>query len=82
MRNEDKYSFPHLARLLGRWKAGDTLADLDRAFGTEEHLVGKCEAAREFVLRIIPELTYNFGLPGQVFRALAAELDAPRPGVE
>jgi hypothetical protein len=82
MRNEDKYSFPHLARLLGRWKAGDTLADLDRAFGTEEHLVGKCEAAREFVLRIIPELTYIFGLPGQVFRALAAELDAPRPGVE
>jgi hypothetical protein len=53
--------------------AGDTLADMERAFGTQERLIGKCEAAREFVLRIVPELAYIFGLPGQVFRALAAE---------
>ena len=53
--------------------AGNTLADLDRAFGTEEHLIGKCKTAREFVLRIVPELAYIFGFPGQVFQALAAE---------
>jgi superfamily II DNA/RNA helicase len=67
-----QYAFPYLVRLLGYWMAGNTLADLERAFGTEEHLVGKCETAREFVLRIVPELAYIFGLPGQVFRALAA----------
>jgi superfamily II DNA/RNA helicase len=68
-----QYALPHLVRLLGCWMAGDTLADMERAFGTQERLIGKCEAAREFVLRIVPELAYIFGLPGQVFRALAAE---------
>ena len=68
-----QYALPYLVRLLGCWMAGNTLADLDRAFGTEEHLIGKCETAREFVLRIVPELAYIFGLPGQVFQALAAE---------
>jgi hypothetical protein len=53
--------------------AGDTLADMERTFGTQERLIGKCEAAREFVLRIVPELAYIFGLPEQVFRALAVE---------
>jgi hypothetical protein len=67
-----QYAFSYLVRLLGCWMAGNTLADLERAFGTEEHLVKKCETAREFVLRIVPELAYVFGLPGQVFRALAA----------
>lgn len=68
-----QYAFPILARLMDRWMAGDTLADLERAFGTEERLIGKCEAAREFVLRLVPELTYIFGLPAQVFRASTAE---------
>ena len=76
-----QYALPHLVRLLGCWMAGDTLADMERALGTQEHLIGKCEAAREFVLRIVPELAYIFGLPGGL-SALAAELDAPRPGVE
>jgi superfamily II DNA/RNA helicase len=68
-----RYALPYLVQLLGRWMAGDTLADIERAFGTQEHLIGKCETAREFVLRVVPELAYAFGLAGQVVRALAAE---------
>jgi superfamily II DNA/RNA helicase len=74
---QGQYALPRIVLLLGRWMAGDTLADLDRAFGTQERLIGKCESAREFVLRIVPELAYIFGLPGQVFQALAAENGEP-----
>lgn len=68
-----QFAFPHLVRLLERWMAGATLTDLELAFGTQEHLIGKCEHSREFLLRIIPELTYIFGLPAQIFRTQAAE---------
>lgn len=59
--------------LLNRWMAGDTLAELERLFGTPEHLIKSCEKARSFVLKIVPELAYICGLPQQVFRALIAE---------
>jgi hypothetical protein len=57
--------------------AGSALVDLERAFGTIEHRIGKCEAAREFALRIVPELAYIFGLPSQVFRALMVDRGTP-----
>lgn len=59
--------------LLNRWMAGDTLAELERLFGTPEHLIKSCEKARSFVLKIVPELAYICGLPQQVLRALIAE---------
>jgi superfamily II DNA/RNA helicase len=68
-----RYASARIFGLLSRWMAGDTLADLERIFGTQEHRIGKCEAAREFVLRIVPELAYIFSLPAQIFRALVVE---------
>jgi superfamily II DNA/RNA helicase len=70
-----RYAMPVLMRLLGRWMAGATLVEIEREFGTAEHRLGKCEAAREFALRLVPELAYLFGLPAQVFRAQQAEAD-------
>lgn len=67
------YASLHIFHLLERWMAGDTFADLELAHGTKSHRIGKCESTREFVLRIVPELSYIFGLPGQVVRALTAE---------
>lgn len=59
--------------LLDRWMAGDSLAQLEGMFGTPAHRIGKCEAAREFVLRVLPEIAYIFGLPAQIYRALSLE---------
>ncbi|MFM0363053.1 DEAD/DEAH box helicase [Paraburkholderia sediminicola] len=67
------YAVGHIFSLLNRWMAGDTLADMERAFGTKEARIGKCEAAREFVLRLLPEISYIFSLPAQIFRAIAIE---------
>jgi hypothetical protein len=72
-----QHAAPLIFLLLSRWMAGSTLADLERAFGTPEHRIGKCEVAREFVLRVVPELAYIFGLPSQVFRALMADRGTP-----
>lgn len=75
--NEDgergNYAIPYMLKLLACWMAGNSLADLERAFGIENHRIGQCKNAREFVLRIVPELSYIFSLPGQVFRALTTE---------
>jgi len=67
------YAVGRIFSLLDRWMAGDTLADMERAFGTKEARLGKCEAAREFVLRLLPEISYFFSLPAQIFRAIAIE---------
>lgn len=49
--------------------AGDALVDIERAFGTQQSQLGKCETAREFVLRLVPELAYVFALPEQILHA-------------
>jgi superfamily II DNA/RNA helicase len=66
-----------LKSLLQEWMAGGTLADLERSFGTPEPKLGKCEAARVFVLRVVPDLAYVFGLPGQIVRARVTDPNAP-----
>ena len=64
------YALPLISKMLTCWMAGDTLEDLERVYGTTEQKIGKCESAREFVLRIVPELAFIFGTPAQIFRAL------------
>jgi superfamily II DNA/RNA helicase len=75
MSDQEKGAFaaPILFAVLERWMAGDSLAALELIFGTKEKKVGKCETAREFVLRIVPELAYVFSAPAQILRALREE---------
>jgi hypothetical protein len=68
---------PLLFSLLDRWTQGGTLADLERTFGTKESKIGKCETARGFALRVVPELAYIFNVPAQVLRALLADRGEP-----
>jgi hypothetical protein len=68
-----KHAAEILFPLLELWMAGHTLASIEASTGTPIHKVGKCEFAREFVLRIIPELSYIFGLPNQIFRAITVD---------
>lgn len=61
-----RYALTWVARLLSLWMDGYPLTELERTIkGTSDGL-GKCEKAREFVLRVIPELTYIFSLPAQI----------------
>jgi hypothetical protein len=68
-----EYAAPRLFALLEGWMQGQTLGEMEHAFGTNLDQVGKCESAREFVLRVVPELAYLFSAPAQILRALQAE---------
>lgn len=65
-----KYAAPRLMTLLDSWMTGGTLKDIEVLFGTKPNRLGKCESAREFVLRLLPELAYIYSLPAQIVRAL------------
>lgn len=69
---------------LKSWMAGLTLSEIELALGTKKPgVVGKCELARDFVLRIIPELAFVFTLPLQVVRAAkkGTEQEGNLPGL-
>ena len=64
------YAVAKFERLLPAWMAGATLAVLEQVAGTTADRLGKCETAREFVLRIVPELAYLFEILPQLYTML------------
>jgi hypothetical protein len=58
--------------LLPLWMQGATLAKLELALGTPIASLRRCEKAREFVLRIVPELAYVYSLLPQLYVMLFA----------
>ena len=65
---------PILSRLTRLWINGRPLRELEVAFGTDEDKLKFCENARRFVLRVVPDLSYLFGLPALLqARAQATE---------
>ena len=72
------YAVQEFERLLPSWMAGATLAALELVAGTAPNRLGKCETAREFVLRIVPELSYLYGILPQLYATLfAIESEVP-----
>lgn len=70
-----QYILNYATAPLRSWMAGSTLAEIEIAFGTEVTKLGKCESARDFVIRIVPELAFVFGLPLQIIRAMKKGTD-------
>jgi Helicase conserved C-terminal domain len=64
------YAVTAFEHLLPAWMAGATLAALEQGAGTAAGRLGKCETAREFVLHIVPELAYLFGILPQLYTRL------------
>lgn len=64
-----RFALPVLSALLSDWMEGKPLVELERTFGTPDNRIRRCHKAREFVLRLVPELAYLFALPEQVVRA-------------
>jgi hypothetical protein len=65
-------------QLLPLWMQGATLATLEQSLGTPLTRLGRCEKAREFALRIVPELAYVYSLLPQLYATqFMFEMEAP-----
>jgi hypothetical protein len=76
------FAVPILSNLLARWMEGATLAAIESAYGTSMYRLGYCEKAREFVLRIVPELAYLYGLLPQLYSKLFSVPTTPPTALE
>lgn len=70
-----RYVLEYAAKPLSLWMRGATLAEIEVALGTKPEKLGRCDAARDFVLRMVPELAFILGLPAQVVRAIRKGTD-------
>ncbi|MBE4398838.1 DEAD/DEAH box helicase [Vibrio parahaemolyticus] len=48
--------------LLMLWMQGASLRDIELRIGTPEQRLSKCNKAREFVIRVVPEIAYTAGI--------------------
>ena len=66
------YALPLLNRLVHLWMIGRPLRDLEVALGVDPEKLKTCDGARKFVLWIVPELAYVFGVPALLKQRAAA----------
>ena len=78
-----RYILNYAKEPLRLWMAGSTLVEIERLFGTEASKLAKLDNARNFVLRVVPELAFVFGLPLQILRAMkkGTEEESALPGL-
>jgi antiviral helicase SKI2 len=72
-------ALPLLTKLTRLWLRGRPLSELQLAFGTSADKLKTCVDARKFVLRVVPELAYLFGIPAFLIQnRLAVEGGPPK----
>lgn len=78
---EEKSSLvlPALKKLVRLWMRGKPLKVLEKALGTDPDKLKTCDGARRFVLRVVPELAFLFGLPALLHERAQVGLDEPEP---
>lgn len=78
---EEKAEFvlPILRRLVWRWMRGDPLCDLEVDLGTDPTKLKTCDGARRFVLRVVPEFSFLFGLPALLHERAQIGREEPEP---
>lgn len=64
-----QWAIPKLRELLRMWMEGKSLVDMEMSPVVGSAASEKCKFARIFVLRVVPELSFIFGLPEQFTRA-------------
>lgn len=78
-RERSKVALPLLTELTRLWLAGKPLSELQLAFGSDADKLKTCVDARKFVLRVVPELAYLFGIPAFLIQnRLALEGGIPK----
>src|SRR3546814_20895173 len=63
--------------LLPLWMSGVPLRELEAAFLPSGKKLGRCEYARHFVSRIVPDLAFIAGLPTRLLTARAKAAEEP-----
>ena len=66
---------PILKEMTWLWMKGKPLSELEAATGTEEGKLKTCDKARRFVVSIVPDLAYLFGLPALLHERAQATSD-------
>lgn len=72
-----KAALPYLKKLTKLWMQGKPLSDLELALDTPADKLKTCIGARKFVLRVLPELSYLFGVPALLRQRQSADDDEP-----
>ena len=70
-------ALPYLKKLTKLWMQGKPLKDLELALDTPADRLKTCIGARKFVLRVLPELSYLFGVPALLRQRQSAADDEP-----
>lgn len=68
-----------LAKLVWLWMRGEPLRELELALGTAPDKLKTCDGARRFVLRVVPEFTFLFGLPALLHERAQVRKEEPEP---
>lgn len=70
---------PVLGKLIWLWMRGDPLREMELALGTKAAQLKTCDRARRFVLRIVPEFAFLFGLPCLLHERAQVSASVPEP---
>jgi hypothetical protein len=65
--------------LLPIWMSGAPLCKLEAAFLNRNDRLGRCEHARHFVLRVLPDLAFMAGLPARLLTVRAKQAGDQSP---
>jgi superfamily II DNA/RNA helicase len=68
-----------ISLLLPLWMSGVPLCKLEAEFLARADKLGRCEYARHFVSRIVPDLSFLAGLPARLLAARAKQSADPAP---
>lgn len=63
------FAIPKLLPLLEAWMAGKPFTAMEKVFAPSLKKLNKCENSRDFVLRVLPDITYIASLPELVRRS-------------
>ncbi|WP_423186934.1 DEAD/DEAH box helicase [Alishewanella sp. d11] len=64
--DQSRYFESTVIRVLVLWMEGANLKEIELAIGTPERRLGKCKKAREFVIRVVPEIAYTAGILSRI----------------
>lgn len=68
-REKGQWAIPRLQELLLMWMEGRSFVEMEVSQAIGASSAGKCKCSRIFALRVVPDLSFIFGLPEQLIRA-------------
>ena len=70
-------AIPALSEMTSRWMGGEPLTQLQGVLEPDPGRLKKCDGARRFVLRLVPDLSYLFGLPALLHERAQVGVETP-----